>query len=463
MNAAMIRTVFAASALLAATPLAAQSATQEELDARYDRALAAGYKALMLCGAIANAERNGTTRTPESVEQWELAGTQSPFAEIIGELPYKIVRGQDGLVDWVEVPWAADMPPRHALNFSNTGCVIQPISARLPTGWTHYEEVKQAEPRPWPVSPDKGLAKFAPENATQWGEGTRTTAVLVLRNGTLVHEAYADGFGPSVPQRTWSVAKSLAATMIGFDVHRSGLDVTNIWALAGFAPGDDLRTEISVDHLLRMASGRYSNTPGNRTDEIYYGGVSLDEQLFGWPSIYPPGTVFRYANNDTLLAYRATRAAVEDTGWVDPVFVDDFLEAVGMTGTTVEADRQANYIVSSQVWATARDLGRLGQLYLDGGITPSGKRILPENWVEYVSSPTGPQPDGPFGYGAGFWLLNRSEGVPPDTFAAFGNRGQFIIIVPDMNVVIVRRGEDPAGARFDIAAFTRDVLDSLRK
>jgi CubicO group peptidase (beta-lactamase class C family) len=90
-----------------------------------------------------------------------------------------------------------------------------------------------------------------------------------------------------------------------------------------------------------------------------------------------------------------------------------------------------------------------------------GTRILPEGWVDYVSAPTGPQPDSPFGYGAGFWLLNTSDGVPADTFAAMGNRGQFIVIVPSMNVVIVRRGEDPTGSRFDIAAFTRDVLETL--
>lgn len=133
-----------------------------------------------------------------------------------------------------------------------------------------------------------------------------------------------------------------------------------------------------------------------------------------------------------------------------------------MDHTVAETDWQGDYVLSSQVWSTARDLAKLGQLYLDDGVLPGGERILPGNWVDYVSSPTGPQPDGPFGYGAGFWLLNNSEGVPPDTFAAMGNRGQFIVIVPSMNIVIVRRGEDPVGSRFDIASFTRDVLDSLR-
>jgi CubicO group peptidase (beta-lactamase class C family) len=76
-------------------------------------------------------------------------------------------------------------------------------------------------------------------------------------------------------------------------------------------------------------------------------------------------------------------------------------------------------------------------LYLNDGVW-KGERILPEGWVHYVSSLSGPQREWPRGYGAGFWLMTRSEGVSPDTFAAFGNRGQYVVIVPSRNVVIVR-------------------------
>ena len=141
--------------------------------------------------------------------------------------------------------------------------------------------------------------------------------------------------------------------------------------------------------------------------------------------------------------------------------IQEFFAQLDMRDTVAETDWRGDYILSSQVWSTARDLAKLGQLYLDDGVLPSGERVLPEGWAEYVSSPSGPQPDGAFGYGAGFWLLNKSEGVPSDTFAAMGNRGQFIVIVPSLNTVIVRRGEDAAGHRFDIAGFTRDVLESL--
>ena len=204
-----------------------------------------------------------------------------------------------------------------------------------------------------------------------------------------------------------------------------------------------------------MAAGRYSDTPGNRTDPLYMGGALVAESATGWPLLHEPGTVFRYANNDTLMAVKA----IEDT--FDSYDPADLFADIGMTGTVAETDWGTDYILSSQVWATAEDLAKLGQLYLDDGVTQDGKRLLPENWREYVSTPSGPQPDNGFGYGASWWLFNNHEGIPADTFAAMGNRGQFVVVVPTRDVVIVRRGEDPTGSRFDIVAFTRDVLASL--
>ncbi|MCM0001353.1 MAG: beta-lactamase family protein, partial [Erythrobacter sp.] len=289
---------------------------------------------------------------------------------------------------------------------------------------------------------------------SDYGAGSRTTALLVLRDGEAIGEAYQSGLDPATPQRTWSVAKSIAATLVGVAVHKQQVDVN--------APGVhdawlvDARNAITIDHLLRMASGRYSDTPGNRTDPLYWGGSTVEESAAIWPLIHQPGTVFRYANNDTLMAVKAVSDRVEDFA------PEAFFKAVGMDHTVAETDWMSDYILSSQVWTTARDLAKFGQLYLNNGKLPSGERILPEDWVRYVTTPSGPQPtSGTFGYGAGFWLLNKEEGVPSDTFAAIGNRGQYVVIVPSRQVVIVRRGEDPAGSGFNIAAFTRDVLAAL--
>ncbi|MGB3739944.1 MAG: serine hydrolase, partial [Pontixanthobacter sp.] len=287
-----------------------------------------------------------------------------------------------------------------------------------------------------------------------YGAGTRTTAVLIQHDARPIAQAYAPGFDGDLPQRTWSVAKSIAATLVGAAQLEGAANVTQS---AGLGIDEiDPRGAITIDHLLRMASGRTSDTAGNRTDPIYWGGAAISERAADWPLIHAPGSTYRYANNDTLMA---VRAIAPHLATVSPA---DFFAKVGMNATVAETDWRGDYVLSSQVWSTARDLARLGQLYLDNGTTRDGVRVFADDWRAYVASPAGPQPDGPFGYGAGFWLMNDSEGVPPDSFAGFGNRGQYLVIVPSRDLVIVRRGEDPVGNRFDIAAFTRDIIAALQ-
>ncbi|WP_397506183.1 serine hydrolase domain-containing protein [Qipengyuania sp. R86523] len=448
----MIRHAITAAALLAAAPLAAQSVTQEQIVTRYDRSLAAGYKALFLCSAIANAERNGALRTAESVFEWELSGIQAPLGPLADTMPYRIARGADGTIETVSVEWADDAPPRIAVHVSRMGCAQLPIGGR-PDPVVTKRPASTIE-RSAPIVATGALSgTFAHGFGDTYGEGTRTTAVLAMRDGEVLGERYAPGFGPAVPQRTWSVAKSIAATLVGMAVHRGEAAVDQSAGLG--IDINDARSQITLDHLLRMASGRYSDTAGNRTDPLYYGGSTVAETALHWPLVHEPGSIFRYANNDTLAAVKAIEASLAKQ---PPAQV---FAQLGMFDTVAETDWRGDYILSSQVWSTARDLARLGQLYLDDGVLADGTRVLPEDWADYVSAPDGPQPDGPFGYGGGFWLLDAVNGVPADTFAAMGNRGQFIVIVPSRDTVIVRRGEDLAGHRFDIAAFTRDVLASL--
>jgi CubicO group peptidase (beta-lactamase class C family) len=287
-----------------------------------------------------------------------------------------------------------------------------------------------------------------------YGEGANTTGVVILQDDRLVGEWYAPGFGPQTPQRTWSVAKSLAGTVIGAAVQRGEVDVNAPAAIVDWSRPGDPRAAITLDNLMRMASGLTSDTAGNRTDALYFGGVGVDEQATTWPLIAAPGSRFRYANNDILLAILS----------LAPTFAEhppaELFRTLGMYDTVAETDWRGNYILSSQVWSTARDLARFGQLYVDDGVV-DGVRILPEGWRDYVSRPSGPQPRGEQGYGATFWLFDKSEGIPADAISANGNRGQYVIIVPSRRIVIVRRGEDPASDRFDHIAFTRDVLAAL--
>ncbi|MEP2102985.1 MAG: serine hydrolase [Parasphingorhabdus sp.] len=434
--------------LITASPLALAQSPKEP--SQYDKALAAGYKAQFICSGL----WNGGKKLAD-IEADELTGIYDRIAKIVPTLTTDI----DQVKRQVRVTYSDAMPPRLAIWNPRTGCTGMAIGFTgikldgSPTLRTFNDEL------PWPMGdrgaaikqsditePLRQVALAASDNSKYGG---KTSAVLVIKDDKILTEYYKNGHNQHTAQRTWSVAKSIAGTLIGHSVQEGFSDVNAPAKIIEWMSVFDPRQAITLDNLMRMSSGLISDTAGNRTDPIYMGGATVTQRAVNWPLLYPPGSRFRYANNDTLLAVYAARS-----GRFEPY---EFFQKIGMTRTYAETDWQEHPILSSQVWTTARDLGRLGLLYLNNGMW-NGERLLPENWREYVSTPSGPQPDREFGYGATFWLMNKTAGVPKDTFAAFGNRGQYLVIIPSLDLVIVRRGYDTRDNRFDIAAFTRDVV-----
>lgn len=454
---------FVAALLLFSLPAVA-SAQQAAAPTLHDRAITAGYKAAMLCSGIFNAAAMGTERTQASIEANELTGIYPEYDALIAGLPAEIGNGR------VQVRYDPAMPPRIAVSEIIDGCVTLPIGT--PTTARSFRWVvrsNDSKPRGWPADDTGGPAKTLPTLrapvdrafAATYGAGSNTTGIVVIAEGKIVAERYAPGFGAATPQRTWSVGKSIAGTIVGAAVHQGLLDPKAPAPIPEWQKPGDPRAAITLDNLLRMASGLHSDTAGNRTDAVYFGGTAVTEETVAWPLEAPPGSRFRYANNDILLAMRAVRSRFPQDAAGPSQFADTLLFGpLHLNHTIAERDWQGNYILSSQVWSTARDLGRLGMFWLADGVW-NGKRILPEGWMAYMTAPSGPQPASGPGYGATMWLFGAAQGLPEGSYAAQGNRGQFVMVIPSRKMVIVRRGEDPGAARFDIAKFAADVLAAL--
>ena len=292
-----MRLLILAAAAAFALPAVAQ--TPAATPSAATRAMAAGYKALTVCSAVLYGGR-----TVESVEANELVGIYPELDGLVREMPAQV----DELHRSVSVGWDDGMPARIAVWAPEAGCSIMPV------GWTGPLEEWLLTPgsritRPLPVAapadPNAVSEVLGRTLRGGYGEGTKTTAVVILHNDAVVGEGYAEGFGPDTPQRTWSVAKSISGTLIGAAVQRGEVDVDTPAAIQDWRRPGDPRAAITLDQLLRMSSGLTSDTAGNRTDAIYFGGVGVDEQVTTWPLITQPGTRFRYANNDILLATQA--------------------------------------------------------------------------------------------------------------------------------------------------------------
>jgi CubicO group peptidase (beta-lactamase class C family) len=450
--------------LLAAVPASAQVDRPE-----YVRALAAGYKASFLCSDIFNAGQ-----TEEQVARDDLKRIYPELEPLIPGLEARI----DRRAKTVSVAFGEGLPPRIAAWRPHLGCAQLPIGAgpeavRLLPRLAVDPAVARNDQLPWPdgdrdasarpKGDSRALARAvgAAFDRRTYGQGSETTAVLVVQDGRIVAERYRDDFDMHMSQRTWSVAKSLAGTIVGAAVQQGLIEVGAPAPVPEWGRPGDPRAGITTDDLLRMASGLHSDAAGNRTDATYFGGSSVTENATQWPLEAAPGTRFRYANNDILLVMRGLGAKLGDDGRALAFPFEGLLWKIGMTRTVPETDWQGNFILSSQVWTTARDLARLGLLYQNDGMW-NGERILPPGWGAYVSRHGPAQPASGYGYGATFWTFPAAAGLPPDAYVAQGNRGQYLAIVPSRRIVIVRRGYDGPGTAFDPAPFVRDLLSALR-
>jgi len=438
--------------------------------------LAAGYKAMFTCSAVFN---GGKALDDIAVD--ELKHIYPGYEPLLDDVGEAVI---DRKAKTVAVNFAADMPPRLSAWRPHLGCSALPQGAdddvikELPRISLKTQRPDMSEVM-WPMGDklpeDGGLSGEASEALSAAIDGAfsgefmgRTSAVLIMKDGEILGERYKHGHTKFTSQRTWSVAKSIAASILGAAAEDDLIDVKDKTKLAAWSRRGDPRQAITVENLLHMNSGLHTPIAGNRTDQVYFGGGLVGHNATRNPLEAPPGKRWNYANNDTMLAMRVLRERIghDKRFWEYPF--KNLLHKIGMYHTFPEMDWNGDFVLSSQVWTTARDLARLGQLYLNDGVW-DGEQILPEGWADYVAAPASDQPDNyernpeapSRGYGAQFWLYKNYPGVPNDTYAALGNRGQFVIIVPSRNVVIVRRGYDYRANYFDGPKFTASVLAAL--
>jgi CubicO group peptidase (beta-lactamase class C family) len=454
-------------AVLAAAALLPGAAFAQADRPAYVRALAAGYKAGFVCSNLFN---GGLSE--QQTEADDLKGTYESLTPLFAKLEARI----DRKARTVSVAYDPTMPPRLAVWRPVLGCTQLPIGA-APEAAAALPRIQAKAPdldgRPWPTGDRNAVGRASGDvralrgavtrafDRRSYGQGSETTAVVVVQDGRIVAEQYRPDLNMHSSQRTWSAGKSLAATVIGAAVQQGLIKVNAAAPVPEWQTPGDPRGRITTDQLLRMASGLNSDHAGNRTDALYFGGIGVAEQAAGWPLVAPPGTAFRYANNDTVLAIRGLQHVLGDGDKSLRFPFESLLWKIGMTRTVPETDWRGHFIMSSQVWTTARDLARLGLLHLDDGMW-GNERVLPAGWRDYARRHGPAQPPSGYGYGASWWTFPAGSGLPQDALVARGNRGQYVVVVPSRRLVIVRRGFDGTGMNFDLDSFTRDLLAALK-
>ncbi len=335
---------------------------------------------------------------------------------------------------------------------------------------------------PWPMGDvvedrplQQGIDADALAAASEWAferdtPEQVTLSLLVVHGDKIIHERYADGVNFTTKTRTWSTAKSIAVTLIGMlvDEGRMALDEPlNIeWLPRSRSPEFDPRNEITLRNVLNMSSGL--ETVDNRSMEYatgsglaYWAGASIVNGARSRGLIHQPGSYWDYENYDTILALYAMKLALGDPQTYLEYPRAALLDKLGMRNTFLSVDRFGDFVMSSQVYTSARDLARFGMLYLQNGMW-QGERLISEEWIEFVRTPAPSTSEIGNAYGGQWWLVpdDRND-APSDAYSTAGNRGQYVIVVPSHDLVIVRRGLDYGRQGFNRWDLTREVLKAF--
>jgi len=436
-----------------------------------------GQQAILMCNGLFTGER-----TLEQVYAQELAFLPQPVGT---------ASGGDYVVDWdrraVAIGAAGGTPIMRAAYREGIGCVVmapdqtfEDIESlpelRLPPppgdpatiAWPNGDLVEDA-------SIPSGVDRAALAAASDWAFDREspeqvTLSLMVVHRGRIVHERYAPGVNMTTKTRTWSTAKSIAVTLIGTLVDQGRLDLDEPlgieWLPRARSPETDPRNAITLRHVLNMSSGL--ETVDNRGLEYatgsglaYWAGASSIVGARSRALFREPGTYWDYENYDTLLGVLAMKLALGDEGTYREYPRRALLDKLGMRSTLVSVDRFGDFILSSQVYTNARDLARFGLLYLNGGVW-NGERIISEDWIEFTRTPAPATADTGNQYGGQWWLVpdDRTD-VPRTAYSTAGNRGQYVVVVPSHDLVIVRRGLDYGRQGFDRWDLTREVLKAF--
>ncbi len=328
------------------------------------------------------------------------------------------------------------------------GCTLAGSPPRFPTAVEVAAGANPFTDAPTPtMSPEVAGAV-----ATAFGDGLDaaaaaqlgTRAVVAVKGGTIVAERYAPGFDASTPQLGWSMAKSVTNLLVGRMVAQGAIALSDDHLRPEWT---DQRADITVEELLRMTSGL-------AWDETYDLGTPITRMLYlepdmggyvaSQPLAHAPGTYQQYSSGsitllcDILLARTGADANLPRSALFAPL---------GLSSAVLEPDASGTPVCSSYLWATPRDWAAVGQLALQNG-SWNGQQLLPKDWMALSTRAIDVQTEDP-GYGAGWWVNRLPDGslvhpsLPADAYFAEGHDGQWIVVVPSADLVVVRLGFSP--------------------
>jgi len=324
----------------------------------------------------------------------------------------------------------------------------------------------------------------------------RTDSIVIIYKGKLAYQRYAHGYSAEMRHISWSMAKSFTAIVFGIAADKnliSGTDrLSDFYGDVASTPEQLARMQnVSMFNELNMDSGRQwvedYTTTGSLSSTIVQmnylnGHKDMAAYTAAQPLTDPPGAKFLYSSGSPNVIMGALKKRLGEAYAKFPQ--DNLFGKIGMTNVVWERDASGTFLGGTNIYATPLDYARFGYLLLNNG-SWDGQPIVSKEWIDYVRIVSPALTSGTvvpdklirnhLAYGAGFWLNTPVPrfgipkpfaDIPADAYYAHGHEGQLIVVIPSLDLVVVRTAHDnadamEADARRDINGFLKPLLHAL--
>ena len=294
--------------------------------------------------------------------------------------------------------------------------------------------VAAGHPRGAQPAPARGLPAGEPFAAALAlaGELPRLHSLLVSVRGELVLERYFNGARATRPANVKSVSKSIISALVGIAIARGTVPSVetpiSTWFPELRKPADPRKAAITVEDLLTMRSGLESTS--NRNYGAWVNSRNWVQHALSRPLLAPPGLVMDYSTGNTHLISAILTRASKTTTWQ---FAQDTLaRPLGFTLARWPRDPQGIYFGGNDMELTPRQMIAFGELYLNRGRVDD-TTVVPERWIEESWRARGRSNWSGDEYGYGWWTR---ELAGYRAWYAWGFGGQYVIVVPDLQLVV---------------------------
>lgn len=291
-----------------------------------------------------------------------------------------------------------------------------------------------------PVGIDQLKLNKAIVNAFKDSIGTKGTfAIAIAYKNQLIAEKFQTGFSDKNLFLSWSMGKSITQALVGIMVKQGQLDINKPTDIDNWKNTD--KQNISINNLMQMTSGlKWNENYGNRSDVtlMLHEKGDMAAYTYNQPAEIQADSMWLYNSGATNIVSYLIRKKIANDAEYYAFPRKELFNKIGMRSAIMETDASGTFVGSSYIYASMRDYVRFGLLYMNKG-NWLGEQILPLGWTDYtVEVAKGSKGQ----YGSFFWLnmSNDYPEVPKDLLMCRGHDGQYIYIIPSLELVVVRTG-----------------------